>query len=454
MKCEFIFRNENNRNLILIFAGWSTDASFYSGIEITGWDVMVCHSYEDLSFDNNSLKRYSTIFLFAWSLGVAVAERCIDPSSVTAAFAINGSPIPVNDRYGIPEDIYNGTAETLSPRNLLKFQKRMAGSIDNFSRFFANNGSLPDDIDIENLKTQLLIIRDACSSYFGKCRLPWKRIYIGLNDRIFLPENLIRVWEELSDAPIIESDDYHLIDLKKIVRSIIPDKKQISLHFSSASGSYDANATAQKIIAERLTTMTLQTDIPDKARILEIGSGTGLFSRTYAPLLKPAKIDYVDIASQFEGGLAPAETFHICDAEEWMEQTEEKWDAILSASTIQWFTDPSRFLKNCAEALDKGGILSFSTFLPGNLFELDSFRPAPLHYRSREEIIGLLTRYFKDIKTNEEEIEISFRSARDLLMHLKNTGVTGIAPTGISPFALRNLTSLTYRPILFTAIRK
>ncbi len=454
MKSEFISRKEGNRNLILIFAGWSTQATFYSGIEISGWDVMVCHSYDTLIFDNEALKAYSTVFLFAWSLGVAAAERSIDPMLVTSAFAINGSHIPVNDEYGIPIEIYNGTTENLSPRNLLKFQKRMAGGSENFSRYFNGLSSQIDDMYIKDLKAQLLTFRDLIPMNGNKCHLPWKRAYIGLKDRIFPPGNMLRAWKDFSNAVIIECNENHLPDIKKIIYSTIPDKKEICRSFASASESYDANARAQQLIAQRLTEFTLKTGFRKNAKILEIGSGTGLFSRLYAPVLEPQSIDYVDIASKFEGGLAPEEHFYISDAEEWMEETHNKWDAILSASTIQWFSNPDKFFINCARTLHKDGILSFSTFLPGNLQELDKFRPAPLHYHSKNEIIEMLTNDFDEIKTIQEEIELSFSSSRELLMHLKYTGVTGTAPTGVSPFTLRNLTKLTYRTLLVTAIRK
>ncbi|MDE6792741.1 MAG: DUF452 family protein, partial [Muribaculaceae bacterium] len=69
MKLEFINR-ENNGRLILIFAGWSTDASFYSHIRLSGWDTLVAWDYSDFNFPEKILDGYHTIALFAWSLGV------------------------------------------------------------------------------------------------------------------------------------------------------------------------------------------------------------------------------------------------------------------------------------------------------------------------------------------------------------------------------------------------
>ena len=79
-----------------------------------------------------------------------------------------------------------------------------------------------------------------------------------------------------------------------------------------------------------------------------------------------------------------------------------------------------------------------STFLPGNMGELDEFRPVPLRYPGAAELQEWLDRDFEDILVEEDEIKVEFRSVRDMMMHLKHTGVTGSAPSpGLSISALR-----------------
>lgn len=73
MKIEFISHNPENSSLILIFAGWSTVPSLYEDVHMTGWDAAVIYDYDNLNLDFSFLDKYSTVWMFAWSLGVRIA---------------------------------------------------------------------------------------------------------------------------------------------------------------------------------------------------------------------------------------------------------------------------------------------------------------------------------------------------------------------------------------------
>ena len=95
-----------------------------------------------------------------------------------------------------------------------------------------------------------------------------------------------------------------------------------------------------------------------------------------------------------------------------------------------------------------------SSFLPGNLGELDALRPSPIHYHNETEYREWMEKYFTNIKIHAEEILLEFSSHRELLMHLKHTGVAGSAPSPhVSPAALRSIHTITYHPIYITATR-
>lgn len=68
MRIEWLAKEGNNR-LILIFAGWGTDASFYVGCLHEGWDLAVVSGYSDLSFPDDILLPYRSVAVFAWSMG-------------------------------------------------------------------------------------------------------------------------------------------------------------------------------------------------------------------------------------------------------------------------------------------------------------------------------------------------------------------------------------------------
>ena len=153
--------------------------------------------------------------------------------------------------------------------------------------------------------------------------------------------------------------------------------------------------------------------------------------------------------------VADKEIYFCEDAEKWMRECGEKYDCILSSSTIQWFANIPEFLYNCSKSLLPGGVLVLSSFLPGNLGELDALRPSPIHYHTETEYREWLEKYFNDIEIHTEEIHLEFSSPRELLMHLKHTGVAGSAPSPhISPAALRSIHTITYHTIFITATRR
>lgn len=450
MKIEFLQRSPENSRLILIFSGWSTAPGMYADAAMKGWDLAVVHDYSDLTPVTSMLDEYYTVYLFAWSLGVKIAEETLPADRITAAFAINGTLDPVDDRHGIPEAIYDGTADGLSPQTLRKFRRRMMPDSETFQRFFGNND---DTDDIETLRESLRGIKKFARSHPSgvSAGLPWLRAYIGQDDRIFPASNMRRSWERLADTEIIETAGAHYLPFEAIVGSVIADTDTVSRKFAKASISYDTNAIAQQAAAVRLAAMLAATQPKKGGKVLEIGCGTGLFTREYGQLLAPAEATFVDIAPTGPFGIAPEENYHKADAEVWMEHCDDTFDAILSASAIQWFADIPRFMRLCRRHLNPEGVVAISTFLPGNMRELDRLRPSPIIYPRREALEAMMRENFTETRIESEEICVEFQSAREMMMHLKHTGVGGSSASarrGIG--ALSQINRLTYTPVYMT----
>lgn len=451
MKVDFICKDENNSRLILVFAGWSAGAEVAKDIKIHGWDVAAVYDYSDLNLDRTFLDKYYTIYLFAWSLGVFAASISLPSDRITSAFAINGTLKPVDDMLGIPEAIYRGTADSLSPRNLKKFHRRMLRDNATWNQYIEEHRDTYSDDSVVNLKNQLNLIRESSAiSYHDN--LPWVRAYIGSNDLIFPPENMQRFWREYQDVEIILTADYHAVDISEIVKGVIADTSMVAAKFSKAGISYDTHAIAQYSAAIKLSNMLREMHPLKEGDILEIGCGTGLFTHEYAPLLKPRKATFVDISEITKFNIFPEEEYFCEDAERWIERQDSEWDTILSTSAIQWFADIPKFLKECHRILRPGGVIAISTFLPGNLEELDALRPSPLIYPKAEMLRKVVEELFRDVRVVEDEIKVEFKSAREVLMHLKHTGVGGSAKSsGLTLSDMSHLRTLTYRPVYLTA---
>lgn len=448
MKVEFLKRGAATR-LILIFAGWSTDVRYYVDCVAEGWDTAVVSDYRDLSMPRLP-KQYSTIYIFAYSLGVWAASQCLPEASLRVA--ICGTCAPVSDYLGIPEKMFLGTAENLNTRNLMKFHRRMAGDKPTYDRL---SPLLPPDPDIDALKDELLSIA-AKNIREWSSDMVWNRVYVAMQDNIIPTDNQLRFWSEFGDTQVVKIQSSHCANIAAIVRQCIPDCRNIGRCFSRAMDSYKSNAVVQTEVCDR---------IEDKLKIvfgygndsvgslLEIGAGGGLLTQRWSRVLNVESATYVDLVDMPKFGKAFSEEYVVADAEVWLEKCERKFDVILSASTIQWFVDPVRFLKTVRSHLNKGGIALISTFVSGNFAELDALRASPIIYRKPSEY-----KVIPHMLTVQWSRTITFDSSRAMLLHLRNTGVTphhaekgkgNVASSFHRPLKMTQFpTHLTYTPMI------
>lgn len=468
MKTSFVANNPGCHRLIILFSGWSTSPDFYTGISSEGWDVMVVYDYSDDGVSVRIPDRYSTVLVVAWSLGVTAAEMALrhEAHRVAAAFAVNGTLAPADDIYGIPSGIYHDTEMSLNERNLRRFRHRLSTSRDPY-RFPEDSPaaispaeSADHDLTISRLRTELrLLASHSIPASADECVLPWRRTFIGSADLIFPADTQRRAWEAHPLHPqICEWECGHYIPLSLIIDNILPDLTRIRNHFEASHDTYDANATAQIHIATRLADMAgdLIADGDKPRYLLEIGPGTGCLTRRLQRLFSPQHATFIDLCPLAPFNMSPDERYVTADAEQWMAEAEaDTFDFIASASTIQWFVDPRGFFRNAARLLKPGGRLICSTFVSGNLAELDALRPAPIIYHSSDEIYRMAAASFGNVSIEEEDIPVVFDSPRQALMHLKLTGVAGTAKSNIRNLltSLPARPSLTYRALYIRAIK-
>ncbi|MDE6291248.1 MAG: DUF452 family protein [Muribaculaceae bacterium] len=450
MKIEFIRRGAATR-LILIFAGWSTDARYYNDCVADGWDTAVLSDYRDLVMPEIP-QQYRTLYIFAYSLGVAAASLCNIPAAVRVA--ICGSPYPVSDLYGIPESVYSGTLNGLSERSLMKFHLRMAGDKDIFESI---SQRLPENPDIMLLKEELVSIRDNADIAKTISGVRFDRVYLAEDDRIFPYDNLKTFWKEKTKTEIASFKQPHAVDIASIVKECLPDTKAIGEGFTRANRSYNENAVIQKEICQKICERlkTLLRDVKsDALSVLEIGAGNGLLTWGWSRLLTPETATYVDLAEMPLFEAAKEESYINADAETWLEACGQRFDIILSASTIQWFADPVRFISTVSRHLNPGGFAILSTFVKGNLCEFDAYRTAPIFYKTVKEYTDI-----DAIETETWERVLHFKSAKDMLMHLRltgvsprrysrNTGIKNSKSTGETVKLTDLSNKITYRPMI------
>lgn len=207
------------------------------------------------------------------------------------------------------------------------------------------------------------------------------------------------------------------------------DKALIRNRFAKALDSYPHQATVQRDIAVRMTDL-IGRYVPQVAhhRVLEIGCGTGLFTRAYLHRWHPEQMLLNDLCPEVEPYLSDVlradVSFSATDAEALAFPCGQ--NLIVSCSALQWFESPERFLRGCKALLAEGGYLAFSTFGRRNVREISSLTSDALPYRSLTDLTGALSDTYQVVYASEEEVSFSFASPLEVLRHLKATGVTGI----------------------------
>ncbi|MCC8142790.1 MAG: methyltransferase domain-containing protein [Tannerellaceae bacterium] len=137
------------------------------------------------------------------------------------------------------------------------------------------------------------------------------------------------------------------------------DTRQIGRRFSRAISTYDQHALAQQQICNRLAGLVSRYAGNRFGRILEIGCGTGGFTRLLKQQCQVEEWVINDLCTGYENQIrkiigAPSNLHYIAgDAEKI--NFEGKFELITAASAIQWFTNPAAFLKRLGGNIETGG---------------------------------------------------------------------------------------------------
>lgn len=203
--------------------------------------------------------------------------------------------------------------------------------------------------------------------------------------------------------------------------------------FERRAGGYDRHARVQADAAAWLSEwLPGQIDGP----ALELGAGTGLFTRHLAP--RAAQLVATDIAPSMvaAGRLAvPTADWHLAEADA---PPDGPWRWILSCSLAQWLEDPLAVLRRWRESAAPDATLLAGWFTAGTMDEFFRLCPqaAPFPWRGTHEWLALLDAAGWTVVRHEERTFFRRHAdARSMLREVHNVGA--VVPRRLGPGALR-----------------
>jgi malonyl-CoA O-methyltransferase len=213
------------------------------------------------------------------------------------------------------------------------------------------------------------------------------------------------------------------------------DARHVRHAFARAAGTYEAHAVLQAEVATRLLERLDGIELKPK-RVLDAGSGPGLGAAALSERFPDAEVVALDIAPPMLRAAASrargAHPFERVAADvQALPFPDAAFDLVYSNLCLQWCDDPGLAIAELARVLRPGGLLLFTTFGPGTLYELrDAFAKADAtpHVSRFVDMhdIGdaLLTTGFRDPVLERDDFTLTYTDALSLMRELRAIGAT------------------------------
>lgn len=203
---------QNNNKLIIFFGGWSFDYKPFGFLECDDFDVLMIYDYNFISHCEQSEAiqlinkiKYNQIYLIAWSMGVFAAYLLKDKlPEFTQKIAINGTPYPVHNEYGIPEKPFLLTLRHARTGLEGKFYQNIFNDAKEFERYNLS----PVERTIDNRESELKSLYEKIKTTDIKYENFYDKALISNYDKIIPAKNQVNFWTS-ADTPIITLESGH-----------------------------------------------------------------------------------------------------------------------------------------------------------------------------------------------------------------------------------------------------
>ena len=200
MKQVWLIQSPGNRRLILFMLGWGATPNAVQQLPFPeGYDVLCCYDHRQLvPLAAEDFSGYERIYLFAWSFGVWVAEQSCQALPLHKAVAINGTPYPASQQYGLRLKVLQRTIRSVAAMGGNPFKDEA------HPEKYAPAGDFEEPSPDQQVE-ELDFLAEACQTLPEQPHLPWARAYIATMDEIFPPARMRAYWGELG----VDFESYH-----------------------------------------------------------------------------------------------------------------------------------------------------------------------------------------------------------------------------------------------------
>ncbi len=184
--------------LIVLYGGWGTDENVFTPLCTDDFDFILFYNYSaDEALLLPETKTYKSITLIGWSLGVWAAEYLSPRTGIKPdlTIAVNGTPVPADDHYGIPLNIFEGTLNNITEKHMEKFYLRMFGDK---KTYFRNSDRIPHRT-IKSLHDELRWLYNRIMEQ-KEPGFRWDYAVTSEIDRVFPAKNLNDYWEKETET--------------------------------------------------------------------------------------------------------------------------------------------------------------------------------------------------------------------------------------------------------------
>lgn len=246
---------QDNENLIVFFCGWSFDYKPFERLACGNNDVLCVYDYTTfcsplegepkslismgggaettflknnpaldfltlanaceeklprpqgvgIGFDTSFGHQYERYSLITWSMGVYVAYLLMDMlPEFSTKIAVNGTPYPVHDEWGIPQKTFDLTLKFVDSGLQGKFQKNLFKRTEDYEKYLQNAVAR----SIENQKQELIELDKYIKTHECTYSEFYDHAIISDTDKIIPTRNQLNFWNDRADVTVLNSGHF------------------------------------------------------------------------------------------------------------------------------------------------------------------------------------------------------------------------------------------------------